>query len=107
MHKAHDAAHSRQTVERGAYGKEYQRKTREGEIDADISHPKDSAPSWRFSFCECVFYKVRRGNTNVESTMAEVDKDAEKRTQYNRIRRKMLMIIGNHADALQVLVEER
>lgn len=35
--------------------------------------------------CECVFYKVRKGNTSVESTMAEVDKDAEKRTQYNRI----------------------
>jgi len=31
-------------------------------------------------------------NTNVESTMVKVDKDVEKRTQYNRIRRKTLMI---------------
>lgn len=57
---------------------------REGENDADISYPKDSAYTGAF-LCECVFYKVRKGNTSVESTMAEVDKDAEKRTQYNRI----------------------
>lgn len=37
-----------------------------------------------------VFYKVRRGNANVESTMAGVDK--EKRARYNRMWRKTLMI---------------
>lgn len=39
----------------------------------------------------CVL-KNKEGNTNVESTMAEADKSAEKRTHYNRIQRKTLMI---------------
>lgn len=41
MHKVRDVAYS---VERGeGHGREYQRQTREGENDADISHSKDSA----------------------------------------------------------------
>lgn len=39
-----------------------------------------------------MYFKIRGGNINVKSTMAEADKDAEKRMQYNRIRRKTLMI---------------
>lgn len=52
-----------------------------------IVRPKD-----RGVFMRMCILQSKEGNTNVESTMAEVDKDVEKRTQYNRIRRKTLMI---------------